>query len=70
MASIGIDEIKAIVLELKEDIERQAREDAYREFAEVVALDIADCSKCPIDCEMTTYGNCEKSLIEYVKEQK
>lgn len=45
----------------------EIREEAYKEFAEVIAMDIADCKTCPIGCKDNTYGECEKRLVQYVK---
>lgn len=64
-----MEKAKQIIIDsLLKQIE-QIRADAYKRFAEVIALDIADCSRCPIDCDVATYGDCEKALIAYVKEQ-
>lgn len=45
----------------------EIREEAYKEFAEVIAMDIADCKTCPIGCKDNSYGECEKRLVQYVK---
>ena len=55
--------------ESKQDAYLRGKEEAYKDFAEVIAMDIADCRRCPIDCEVATYKDCEEALIKYVKEQ-
>lgn len=38
------------------------------EFAQVIAMDIADCKTCPVGCEEATIAECEERLIIYAKE--
>lgn len=48
---------------------QQGKADAIEKFVKIIAMDIADCSKCPLDCEVNTYGGCEEMLKTYVLEQ-